>query len=152
MQIESMAGVLLYISAGVPVTYDAAGYAAVSGYVSIGEIVDVGNQGATHAETKVNTIAGAGTRKIKGSFDLGTKSLKIAVDNDDLGQQMLYTMLASYANAAFKQVYQNGDIDYFSAKVMSIVSEGSTPDAVRSINVGLAIDAPKGSGIIHVLA
>lgn len=152
MQIESMAGVLLYISAGVPATYDAAGYAAVSGYALVGEITDVGSHGKTHAEIKVNTLGGAGTQKLKGSFDLGTKSLKIAVDNDDLGQQMLYTMLASYANAAFKQVYQNGDIDYFSAKVISIAGEGSTPDAVRSINVGLAIDAPKGSGIVRVLA
>lgn len=150
MQIESMAGVLLYISAAAPATYDATGYAAVA-YTAIGEITDVGNHGKTHAEIKVNTLGSAGTQKLKGSFDLGTKSLKIAVDNDDLGQQMLFTALASYANATFKQVYQNGDIDYFSAKVISIANEGSTPDSVRSINVGLAIDSPKGSAIIHVL-
>lgn len=151
MTIETMAGTTLAISAGVPATYNEAGYEALT-YTEIGEITDVGTHGKTHAETKVNTLGSAGVQKIKGSFDLGNKSVKLAVSSDDSGQVLVMTALDSYANYAFKQVYQNGDIDYFSAKVMSAVTEGGTPDVVRGLTVGLSVDAPEGSGIIHVLA
>lgn len=150
MTTETMAGTRLAISAGVPATYDATGYSALT-YSSIGEITDIGTHGKTHAEIKLNTLGSAGVQKFKGSYDLGNKSVKLAVSTADAGQVILYTALGSYANFAFKQTYQNGDVEYFSAKVMSIVNEGTTTDSMRALAVGIAIDSPSGSGIIRVL-
>lgn len=150
MTVETIAGTRLAISAGTPATYDATGYAALT-YTSIGEITDVGTHGKTYAEVKLNTLGSAGVQKFKGSYDLGNKPVKLAVSSADAGQVILYAALAAYSNYAFKQTYQNGDVEYFSAKVMSIVNEGTTSDSVRALAVGLGIDTPMGSGIVRVL-
>lgn len=152
MSVGTTAGTKLGISAGVPATYDVAGYAALT-YTNVGNIEDAGEHGRVYAEVTFNPIAERGTQKFKGSFNEGNKTLSIGYDSDDAGMILLKTALNSDANYAFEVEYPNGDIDYFQAKVMSLVKQASTVDTIRMVSVELSITtSPSGVGIVESLA
>lgn len=152
MSVGTTAGTKLGISAGVPATYDVAGYAALT-YTNVGNIEDAGEHGRVYAEVTFNPIAERGTQKFKGSFNEGNKTLSIGYDSDDAGMILLKTALNSDANYAFEVEYPNGDIDYFQAKVMSLVKQASTVDTIRMVSVELSITtSSSGVGIVESLA
>lgn len=152
MSVGTTAGTKLGISAGVPATYDVAGYVALT-YTNVGNIEDAGEHGRVYAEVTFNPIAERGTQKFKGSFNEGNKTLSIGYDSDDAGMILLKTALNSDANYAFEVEYPNGDIDYFQAKVMSLVKQASTVDTIRMVSVELSITtSPSGVGIVESLA
>ena len=152
MSVGTTAGTKLGISAGVPATYDVAGYAALT-YTNVGNIEDAGEHGRVYAEVTFNPIAERGTQKFKGSFNEGNKTLSIGYDSDDAGMILLKSALNSDANYAFEVEYPNGDIDYFQAKVMSLVKQASTVDTIRMVSVELSITtSPSGVGIVESLA
>lgn len=152
MAVGTTAGTKLAISAGVPATYDVAGYAALT-YTDVGNIEDAGEHGRVYAEVTFNPIAERGTQKFKGSFNEGNKTLSIGYDSDDAGMILLKTALNSDADYAFEVEYPNGDIDYFQAKVMSLVKQASTVDTIRMVSVELSITtSSSGVGIVEFLA
>jgi hypothetical protein len=151
MAIGTSAGTIIAISAGVPATFDVAGYAALS-YTTIASIEDAGEHGRVYAEITFNPLDTRGTQKFKGSFNEGNKTLTLAYDSDDAGMVLLKTALASDNDYAFKVTYPNGDIDYFQAKVMSLVKQVTTVDTVRMATVELAIvSSATGVGIVEYL-
>lgn len=152
MSVGTTAGTKLGISAGVPATYDVAGYAALT-YTNVGNIEDAGEHGRVYAEVTFNPIAERGTQKFKGSFNEGNKTLSIGYDSDDAGMILLKTALNSDNDYAFEVEYPNGDIDYFQAKVMSLVKQASTVDTIRMVSVELSITtSSSGVGIVESLA
>lgn len=152
MSVGTTAGTKLGISAGVPATYDVAGYAALT-YTNVGNIEDAGEHGRVYAEVTFNPIAERGTQKFKGSFNEGNKTLSIGYDSDDAGMILLKTALNSDNDYAFEVEYPNGDIDYFQAKVMSLVKQVSTVDTIRMVSVELSITTSStGVGIVESLA
>jgi hypothetical protein len=152
MAIGTTAGTTLAISAGVPATFDVAGYVALT-YTNIGNIEDAGEHGRVYAEITFNPIDTRGTQKFKGSFNEGNKTLTLGYDSDDAGMILLKTALTSDADYAFEVTYPNGDIDYFQAKVMSLVKQATTVDTIRMATVELAIvSSTTGVGIVEDLA
>lgn len=152
MSVGTTAGTKLGISAGVPATYDVAGYVALN-YTNVGNIEDAGEHGRVYAEVTFNPIAERGTQKFKGSFNEGNKTLSIGYDSDDAGMILLKTALNSDNDYAFEVEYPNGDIDYFQAKVMSLVKQASTVDTIRMVSVELSITTSStGVGIVESLA
>lgn len=152
MAVGTTAGTKLAISAGVPATYDVAGYANLV-YTNVGNIEDAGEHGRVYAEVTFNPIAERGTQKFKGSFNEGNKTLSIGYDSDDAGMILLKTALNSDNDYAFEVEYPNGDIDYFQAKVMSLVKQASTVDTIRMVTVELSITtSSSGVGIVESLA
>ncbi len=152
--VETVAGTKLYISATQPATYDGAGYAGSGMNFElglIGEITDGGEHGREYALVTHNPIASRGTQKFKGSFNEGSKTLQLGLDNDDIGQVKLIAALASDADFSFKVLYQGGDIDYFQAKVMSFRKAATSVDTIRSASVTLEITTNSaGVGIVSV--
>lgn len=152
MTVETVAGTEISISAGTPATFNEAGYAALT-FTKIGEITDGGNHGRTYAEVKHSPIGTRGTQKYKGSFDEGNKTLQMAIDDDDAGQDLLKTALNSDDDYSFKVKYQGGAIDYFRAKVMKFEKATAGVDSMRTANVELSLSTSKdGVGIIEVAA
>lgn len=152
MTIETVAGTQISISAGIPATFNEAGYDALT-YTLIGEVTDGGSHGRTYNEVTHNPIGTRGTRKFKGSFNEGTKTLQLAIDDDDAGQTLLKAALNSDADYSFKVEYQGGAIDYFQAKVMSFEKAASSVDAMRSATVQLSLTTSSGGvGIVEVEA
>jgi uncharacterized repeat protein (TIGR02543 family) len=151
--VETVAGTSISISPTKPATFNAAGYAAISDWAEIGEITDGGAHGRTYNEVTHNPIKTRGTRKFKGSFNEGTKTLQVGMDRADPGQAVLDVALKSDADYSFKVVYQGGDIDYFQAKVLSFEKSATSVDSIRSASVNLSLTTNKdGVGIIEVSA
>jgi len=148
----TVAGTIIHISAAQPATYDAAGYTALS-WTKIGEITDGGSHGKTYAEVTHTPIDNRAVQKYKGSYNNGTKTIVMAVDSADAGQILLHTALQSDADYSFKVLYQNGDADYFQAKVMSFAKATAGVDTMRTATTNLSISSTKtGIGIIEVPA
>lgn len=151
MAVQTVATTAVSISATKPTTFDAAGYAAIVSWSVIGEITDGGSHGKTYAEVTHSPIATRTVQKFKGSINIGTKTLQLAIDEDDAGQILAKTALNSDSDYSFKVTYQDGAIDYFQAKVMSFEKATGTVDSVVSATVTLALTGTKtGVGIIEV--
>jgi hypothetical protein len=146
----TVAGTTIGISAVLPATYDEAGYVALT-YTNIGEIIDGGSHGRVYAEVTSNPIDTRATQKYKGSFNEGTKTIQLDMDNQDAGQLALQAALTSDNDYAFEVAYPNGDIDYFIAKVMSYEKATGTVDTMRGASVQLSISTSDGGvGIVSV--
>lgn len=153
-QAETVAGTIISISASTPATFDAAGYQASlisSSLFPIGEITDGGDHGRVYAKVEHKPIATRGVQKFKGSFDEGSKTLQLALDNDDAGQVLAKAALLSDNNYTFKVAYQGGDADYFQAKVMSFKKSATSVDTMRSASLTLELTTNSaGVGIVEV--
>lgn len=155
-RVETVAGTRLYIAAQQPVTYNQAGYEASlmdGAWAEIGEITDGGEHGREYALVTHAPIATRGVQKFKGSFNEGSKTMQLAMDNDDAGQVVALAALASDNDYSFKVAYQGGDVDYFQAKVMSFKKAASSVDSIRSATITLELTTNSaGVGIISTVA
>jgi hypothetical protein len=145
---STYAGLTIAVSAGVPATYDAAGFAALT-YTDIGEVLSVGQIGREFTDVTYNTLKERGTLHLKGSFDFGTNEVQIGIDDDDAGQVLLVAAEASDDPYAFKFTFKDGSVKYFQSLVFSFAEQGGDSDTVRIANVNLSIDR---QGIISVAA
>ncbi len=151
MAIGTVAGTKIGISASTPATYDVAGYEVLS-YTNIGNIEDGGEHGREYAEVTFNPIDTRGTRKYKGSFNEGSKTLSIAYDSDDSGMILLKQALDSDGDYSFEVEYPNGDIDFFQAKVLTLTKATGGVDTMRMASVTLSITtSDSGVGIVEYL-
>ena len=152
MAIGTVAGTAVSISSAAPATFDTTGYAALT-WTVVGNIEDGGEHGREYAEVTFNPIDTRGTRKFKGSFNEGSKTLSLAYDSDDAGMVILKTALASDADFSFKVAYPGGDIDYFQAKVLTLTKATGGVDTMRMASVSLSITTNNaGVGIVEFLA
>lgn len=150
MAVETVAGTTFGISAGVPATFNAAGYAALT-YSTIGEITDGGSHGRVYAEVTHMPIGNRGTQKFKGSFNEGNKTLQLAINGTDAGQVLLKTALASDNAFAFKVTYQGAAVDYFQARVLSFSKATAGVDSILTATVELSLTtSTTGVGIVEV--
>lgn len=150
---ETVAGTEISISSSVPATFDKAGYTAIVDWAEIGEITDGGSHGRKYNEVAHNPIKTRGTRKFKGSFNEGNKTLQLAIDDGDEGQDLLRIALDSDDDFSFRVTYQGGSIDYFQAKVMSFEKAAAGVDSMLSATVELSLTTSKaGIGIVEVSA
>jgi hypothetical protein len=114
MAYTTAAGTALAISAGVPATLDAAGYAALT-YTEVGSVDKIGGIGATFAKVEFQPLKGA-KQKFKGSADYGSLAPSMALDPTDAGQILMNTAAANQTQAlyAFKVTLQDATVRYFS--------------------------------------
>jgi len=152
MTLGTVAGTQIGVSASTPATFNVAGYAALT-FTTIGNIEDGGEHGREYAEVTFNPIDTRGTRKYKGSFNEGNKTLSIGYDSTDAGMALLKNALASDSDYSFAVTYPNGDIDYFQAKVMALTKATGGVDSMRMASVTLSITTSAGGvGIVEDLA
>ncbi len=137
----SSAGTTLGISASLPATFDATGFGAVT-YTLIGEIVSIdGDIGRVYNLVTHNPLASRATVKKKGSYNSGSVTIQLAIDNADAGQILAQSALLSDDNHSFALTLQNGDIIYFEAMVMSFPTNAGGVDAITSGTITLEITA-----------
>lgn len=152
MSVNTSAGSFLRISAGVPATFNAAGYAALA-YTIIGEITDFGEFGREYSLVTHNPVGNRSTQKFKGSFNEGSLTLQLALDTDDAGQILAKTAMLSDANFSFHLQTQNGDKYYCQGQVMSFKVGVGSVDQITTATIMVEITtSPAGVGIVEVLA
>ena len=126
------AGTIVSISATLPATNNAAGFAAVTGLEPVGFTTDIGAFGSTYTPVSSIYIGDRIEREAKGSKKLGNPSIVVDTDYDDAGQNLLREAAESDANYTIKYLYTDGVVQWFQAKVMS--NEKSNGDANKYVN------------------
>ena len=114
-------GTTLSLVAGVPETFNDAGYADLT-YAAVGEVGDLGEFGGTREVVTFTPVDTGIVAKRPGSIDYGQMSLQIARDAADTGQVALQSALdgAESGNVhSFKLLDRNGDILYYTGIVSS---------------------------------
>lgn len=152
MTVKSTATTTLKISAGVPATFDAAGYAALS-YTTVGEITNFGEFGREFSLVTHNPIATRGTQKLKGSFNEGQLALQLGLDTDDAGQILMKAAALSDSLYAFLITTANGDKYYFQGLTMGFKVGLNDVNSVSSATANIEITTSStGVGIVESLA
>lgn len=151
MTVFTSAGTTIAVSAAAPVTFDVAGYAALS-FTTIGEVTDLGEFGREYALVTHNPVGTRGTVKKKGSFNEGTMAMSVGLDTDDAGQILLKAASSSDADYSFKVTTQNGDIYYFQAQVMTFKVGVGSVDNITTAAITLELTTSStGVGVVEDL-
>lgn len=141
--VVSSVGTIVSVSATAPATYDATGFAALT-WSACGELADLPAFGAeaalaTHTPLRTGVVA-----KRRGSLNYGSVTLTMALSDADTGQGVLQTKGSAAAGASalvsVKVALVNGDIQYFTAQVMSFKTNVGNADAITMAEVTLEID------------
>lgn len=162
MAVYTSAGTTLRISATLPTTYDATGFATVfpatpaAGNPVVGELMDMGsfNEKGEYNLVTFMPIGTRGVKKIKGSFNAGTMNLQIGLDQKDAGQLLLKAAAASDSDYAFEVKDQAGNKYYVTGKVMKFTVNIGGVDNVTMAECTLELSAfPNStSAVVSVLA
>jgi hypothetical protein len=136
---QSSAGTTISLSAALPATYDATGFAALT-FTALGEVTNIGEFGKVYTLITHNPLATRKTEKLKGSYNNGSATLALAIDKDDAGQILANTAKDSDAAHSVKVVYQDGSIDYFTALVMSFTTNIAGVDDILSGSINIELD------------
>lgn len=134
----SSAGSKIYISAGVPATYNAAGFGALT-YTECKEVTDIGLLGPESAVIMHNPVGDNTTYKLKGSRNSGQIALKGAAAPSDPGQMLLIAGEASYNPYAIKIVLQNGAVRFCQVLVMSYKTAIGTQSQITGFESNLEV-------------
>lgn len=141
------AGTTLGVSATAPATYDQAGFELLT-FTEVGEITDLGEYGRQYNLVTHNPLGDRRTVKRKGSYNDGALSMQLARVPDDTGQVILINALDTDDSIACEITLQNGDIQYFTAQVMSYTTGVGSVDQITNAACNLEID----NDIIEVAA
>lgn len=152
MTVRSSAGTTLSLSAGIPATFNTAGYTALT-WTAVGEVTDLGEFGREFNLITHNPLGSRGTVKLKGSFNEGSISVSLALDTDDAGQILAKAAALSDNDYSVKITTQNGDDYYMQVKVMSFKVQVGSVDSVTSATMTMEITTNSaGVGIVEDLA
>lgn len=156
MGVQTSAGATLRISASQPATYTEADYKtlfdASPAPALVGEITDMGEFGREYALVTHNPVGDRGTVKFKGSFNEGTMTLSLGLDNDDAGQTVMQSASLSDSDHSFAVELQDGQRYFFQAKVMSWRVGVGSVDSVTTATAALELTSVNGIGVVGPVA
>lgn len=136
----SLTGAVLSISATLPDTYDAAGYASTDIVWSpIGEVENFGNHGGTKTITEFTPVDTGIVTKIAGSKNYGTMTLMMASIPTDAGQVILDSAFESNNHYSGKLAYPSGRIHYLDVLVAKNENQDGAANDVQKLAVDLAL-------------
>ena len=139
MSAETSAGTLFKISAGLPATYNEAGFEALT-FTEVGEVTDYGEFGRKYNLVKHNPVATRKTVKRKGSYDSGSMTIPMALVNDDAGQIIMKAAAASDASHSVCIELKDGYKFYFTVQVMQFLIKVGSVDSITQATAMLELD------------
>lgn len=141
--VVSSVGTVVSVSNSSPATYNSAGFAALT-WTACGELAELPSFGAEAALATHTPLATGIVAKRRGSLNYGSVALTMAVSDDDGGQTILQdaaeAAAGTDAQVAVKVLLVNGEIQYFTAQVMSYKVNVGNADAITMAEVTLEID------------
>lgn len=148
MPVNTAAGATLSIGTTAAAT-DETSYAADT-YVEVGEIESLGEFGDQVSAATFTALANRRVRKFKGTYDAGDMSLTVGFDSGDAGQNALNAALKDEGSADynFRVEFEDGDVFYFSGKVMSRRISVGTADSIVTATISIAI----GTAVLEIAA
>jgi len=138
--INSAAGATLAISASLPATYDAAGYAATTiVYTAVGEVENFGNHGVTATVTEFTPVDTSVVTKVKGSKNYGTKSITLGSIPGNAGQVILKAASESTARYSVKITYPDTSVHYLDVLVSKYEQQDGAVNDIQKISCDFAV-------------
>ena len=137
-------GTILSVVAGDPATFTAADYALLA-FVEVGEVIDLPEYGPNVQVVESNPLATGITEKFKGFINFGSQSMGLEFDSEDAGQQILADGVEGATKNqqhAVKIEYQDGSIDYYSARIFSYTKAPSSANSMVGSTVQVEINTP----------
>ena len=134
-------GTLIGVSSTLAATKDAAGFAALT-FTDVGQVVDIGEIGATFADVTTYNLSSRDVVHLKGSRDWNETPITVDNDRTDAGQVILrdhHNETKVDARVAIKITHQNGDVEYFETLVYSFTSAALAQDTIYRANVSMRI-------------
>jgi len=139
MPVSISSGATLGVSSALPVTFDAAGYNALT-FTNIGEIVDAGEIAKAFNVVSHQSIGRSYPQKFKGTYDIGNFSLTVGTIKADAGQVLLQSGLAATASYSFKITLASGDVAEFTGKILKAGKGALSSDGIETTVVDIAVD------------
>lgn len=153
MGARSSAGTTLGLSATLPASFDETGFDAVT-HTTLGEVTDIGGDiGRVYNLITHQPLSSRATEKRKGSYNSGSITVQLALDDDDAGQIIGKTALNSDDPVSVALTLQDGSVRYFKAFVMSFPINVGGVDTITNATIQLEITAePTGEDIVFKAA
>jgi len=137
-------GTKLSVVAEDPATFDDVGYEALT-FVEVGEVIDLPEYGPNVQVVESNPLATGITEKFKGFINFGSQSMGLEFDSEDAGQQILADGVEGATKNqqhAVKIEYQDGSIDYYSARIFSYTKAPGSANSMVGSTVQVEINTP----------
>lgn len=133
----------LFISPNLPATFDQTGYTAVTGWVQIAEVSNIGAFGGKVAVIKHIPVDTATVVKRSGSVDYGTANLTLA-KHTGADITAITTAFTNRVSNSFKVQYPTalGTSTYFTGIVTGLQTNVGTADKLLESTVDIEIDSP----------
>ena len=139
MTAQASAGTLLAVSASMPATFDAAGYAALS-WTTVTDVSDIPEYGPKAEVITFNPLADRITQKATGAIDYGSTVLQMAYIKADAGQNILQANLGDNDGISCRLTFPDASVEYFTAIVSSYTVNPSGVNDFKMSSVGLEIN------------
>lgn len=137
---QGTTGIVISISASLPLTYDAAGYADTDlAWTAIGQIENHGAHGGTKQIIEFTPVDTGVVQKIAGSKNYGNKSLMIGSVPSDAGQTILAAAFESDNPYSVKIAYPDGETHYLEALIAKHEYQDGAANDVSRVAVDLAV-------------
>lgn len=144
--LQTMTGAVVAISASLPATYNAAGYAATAMvYTAVGEVENHGSHGVKRNISTFVAVSDGVLKKLPGVKNYGTKSMVLGNLPSDGGQDIIEAAVESQNRYSVKITYPlrtneaTNEVHYLDVIVASREWQDGAADDVRKINVDLEI-------------
>lgn len=129
--LDVVASGTLSISATLPATDDAAGYAALT-FTDVGGITDLPSISGSYNDVSYDLLSDGVTCHHAGQFNPGSDTFNFARKISDAGQALIKTQHDGKLLTSFKIAYANGDIDYCVGYIQTAQITNGTADTVRA--------------------
>ena len=137
-------GTKLSVVAEDPATFDDEGYEALT-FVEVGEVIDLPEYGPNVQVVESNPLATGITEKFKGFINYGSQSMGLEFDSEDAGQIILAAGVEGATKNqqhAVKIEYQDGSIDFYSARIFSYTKAPGSANSMVGSTVQVEINTP----------
>ena len=137
-------GTLLSVVAEDPATFNEAGYEALV-FVLVGGVIDLPEYGPNVQVVESNPLATGITEKYKGFINYGSQSMGLEFDAVDAGQILLSAGVegaAKNTQHSIKIEYQDGSVDYYSARIFSYTKSPGSANSMVGSTVQVEINTP----------
>lgn len=144
MALITYIGALIAVSAGVPATVDAAGFAART-FTTVGKITEWGETGDQSEDVTETTLAGR-TYHANGALDGGSIPFTFLIDGPDAGQTILRTANNTNDEVSVRITDPDGQIIYYHGKVANLRDRARNASTMK----GLSGEFRVNSGTVRV--
>jgi len=134
-------GTLVAITASLPATCDLAGFQGLTGWQTIGEVTDPGEENAAYSEITHVPVATGKVHTRKGTKDLGTRDIQLAIDRADAGQNLARTAYNSREDYSIRITYPDGTISFFHALVMNFTTATGSAETIIAGAISLKLNS-----------